>query len=279
MRRALSIVILVLAAHAACFGYTSEDLSLAPAIVHFQRAYDLLQQADASLQAGRDDLALPLYGQCLELYGRLREHYPEWQPALVKFRIAYCGSKVQDLTRKAESVANAEADDYASPEPGGESDGEAMDNLLDSARASIHRPSPSQARELLMQALLRSPDHRATRLLLGIVQCQSGDFRDAAYVLEQLASDYPDDAHTQVVLAAAYSGLGRPADAIAALQRALNLNPNLPEAHYNMAQRLLSADPPNEEGARTHYRQALALGAARDEMLDRLLSAQPLEDR
>jgi len=68
-----------------------------------------------------------------------------------------------------------------------------------------------------------------------------------------------------------YYGLGKPQEASKQLREALVINPKIAEAHYNLAQLLLSIKPADTNLARTHYKSALELGAKPDTNLNFLL--------
>jgi len=90
-------------------------------------------------------------------------------------------------------------------------------------------------------------------------------------VLESLATDSPSNAAVHVLLGTARFGLGNVAEARDEMERALALDPESKTAHFNLAQILLAASPPDLRAARDHYRKALDLGSAPDEDLDLLL--------
>ncbi len=55
------------------------------------------------------------------------------------------------------------------------------------------------------------------------------------------------------------------------LEKAIALNPNDPDAHFNLAVMLATSRPPDKEGARKHYQRALELGADPDTSLEAVL--------
>jgi Tfp pilus assembly protein PilF len=57
----------------------------------------------------------------------------------------------------------------------------------------------------------------------------------------------------------------------AELQRALELNPDYTNAHFNLALMYLERKPPAIELAKRHYDKAIALGAEKDELVEKKL--------
>ena len=88
-----------------------------------------------------------------------------------------------------------------------------------------------------------------------------GRFKKAIPLLEKLVADYPDNAHYHLNLGAAY--LGNPVlatseqqlQAIASFERALALNPALPNAAYNIG--LIYRDREEKAQARHWFNRAL----------------------
>jgi len=74
----------------------------------------------------------------------------------------------------------------------------------------------------------------------------------------------PEDAQNQRLLGSSYAELGRDAEAIEHLERAIRLNPRMSEAHNDLGGVLLARHRPEE--ALAHFRQAVAL-APNDEHL------------
>ena len=58
---------------------------------------------------------------------------------------------------------------------------------------------------------------------------------------------------------------------VAALLRAIELNPDYGVAHFNLALLYLDQKPPALELARRHYEKAVALGVEKDEIVERRL--------
>ena len=92
-------------------------------------------------------------------------------------------------------------------------------------------------------------------------------------VLTPLVVNNPSDARARSAIGAAWMGLGDVRAAKIALEKAVSLNPQLADAHFNLAQVLLAADPANATKARQHYLDAMALGAVADEELAKTLGS------
>jgi Tfp pilus assembly protein PilF len=64
---------------------------------------------------------------------------------------------------------------------------------------------------------------------------------------------------------------GQRKEAETALRKALELVPDYPDAHYNLALIYASAKPPSPALARWHYKRALDLGHAKSDLMENLL--------
>ena len=112
--------------------------------------------------------------------------------------------------------------------------------------------------------LRKAPDDSGLRLMLGIAQCRSGRFSDAAYLLTQLTEDEPGHARAYTALGGAYLGMGRNIEAREATEKALAMNPELAAAQYNMANLVLLENPKAVEEAARYYDESVKLGGERD---------------
>jgi tetratricopeptide (TPR) repeat protein len=104
-----------------------------------------------------------------------------------------------------------------------ESNPQNVSALVQSGRLYFERlHDVRKALELATSAHKLAPDDPHAAALLGQLIYQSGDYRWALSLLEQAASQLPDQPSLDCHLAWAYYSVGRLADADAAMQRALN---------------------------------------------------------
>ena len=248
-----------------------------PADVQFRKAYEVLEQADESRDSGRTRQAITLYKQALTDYVGLAQRYPDWQPGMVGFRIVYSNDQLKALTRRAGPAAGLTfgTSELVTVMPAGPAVPAADQNTVDplsailiTAKRLLKTGEAARARVILLQGLRLDPDHVTTRVLLGMAQCMARNFADAVFLLQQLVQEIPNDPHARVALATAYFGVNRVADAARELERAIEVAPDMSEAHYNMAHVLLATTPPDTDAARRHYRKSLDLGGAPDEYLE-----------
>jgi tetratricopeptide (TPR) repeat protein len=127
--------------------------------------------------------------------------------------------------------------------------------------------NPVLAVEQAIEILKALPAHPAATLLLGVARRTGGDAASASEVLSQLAATHPQWALAHYELALALSALGRNAAAIAALQRAVALKPDMADAWRALGDELTSAG--DAAGADSAYAQNIR-ASTKDE---RLLSA------
>lgn|GEM_PF-5251789 len=121
-----------------------------------------------------------------------------------------------------------------------------------------------EAQEVLVNGLAKTPDDVDLKLALGILYCRQNKFAEAVRVLGPVVASDETDARACLVIGAAYTGLGKLNDAHFELAKAVGFEPDMPDAHYNLAQLLMLVKPADPKAAMGHYRQALQLGAAPD---------------
>ncbi|HBA85702.1 MAG TPA: hypothetical protein DCZ95_16595 [Verrucomicrobia bacterium] len=129
------------------------------------------------------------------------------------------------------------------------------------------------ALEALQECVRWAPLDSQGQLLLGVACCRVQKFREAVEVLRPLVMNDPSSVSARNVLGAAWLGQGNMNEARLELEKVLRMNPNLSDAHYNLAQVYLFSRPPDLAQARRHYRQALELGATPDREIEQLLKA------
>ena len=100
---------------------------------------------------------------------------------------------------------------------------------------------------------------------------EKGDSYLALSALSRATHEDPADAKAHNYLAVVVKKLGWLDAAEAELQRALELNPDYTNAHFNLALMYLERKPPAIELAKRHYEKAVALGAEKDELVEKKL--------
>jgi Flp pilus assembly protein TadD len=139
---------------------------------------------------------------------------------------------------------------------------------IDLVRRLLREGRVVAAREQIAESLAEQPDNSALQAMLAMLHCHAGAFSQARTLMEAVLAREPRNATAHLVLGTAHFGSGNRDRARLELEKALELDPVLHEAHYNLAQVCLSADPPDTEGARRHYRLSIELGGPRDPDLE-----------
>ena len=106
---------------------------------------------------------------------------------------------------------------------------------------------------------------------LGLLLQRQGDIYRAISCFTRAIHEEPEDARSHNFLAITMKEFGWADAAEAELQKAIELKPDYGIAHFNLALMLLERRPPAIELARRHYDKALALGVAKDEVVERRL--------
>ena len=133
--------------------------------------------------------------------------------------------------------------------------------------ARLLQSSPALAAEQASEILKAAPAHPAAMLLLGVARRADGDSTAALAALGPLAAMHPQWALAHYELALTLSALDRGAAAIAALQRAVALKPDMSDAWRALGDELLNAG--DAAGADSAYARGIK-ASTKDE---RLLSA------
>jgi tetratricopeptide (TPR) repeat protein len=147
------------------------------------------------------------------------------------------------------------------------------------ARRLIESGSYSNAFTLLAEVRKLLPQDPGIPLLMGVASCRRGDFETALHELEPLAKGRRVSGDVWLTLGVAYLGVGNLGRSRNAFEKALDQEPELTEAHFNLAQILLRLKKPDAEGARKHYLQALQKGASRDPELERGINQALLNEQ
>lgn len=128
-----------------------------------------------------------------------------------------------------------------------------------------------EAQRLLNRSLQIKADNPLAWCNLGILYLEQNDPMRALAAMAQAVIYAPNDAVARNYLGVA-AGRNHWFDAAEMeLRRAIELNPNYAEAHFNLAVFCLERQPPAKELARRHYQKALDLGATSDPLIDKAL--------
>jgi tetratricopeptide (TPR) repeat protein len=136
----------------------------------------------------------------------------------------------------------------------------------------LFRNGKLKAAELtLKKAIAIAPKDEFAHTTLGIVFYQQNKFDEALSELTKSLAINPKSATAHNYLGITASQKGWQEAAEKEMLEAVADNPDYADAHFNLAVVYSTAQPPAKELARRHYEKALALGAAPDATLDKLL--------
>lgn len=131
-----------------------------------------------------------------------------------------------------------------------------------------------EAQALFSRAVAINPALQQTWVALGLVSYEKGDLYLALHAISRAIHEDPTDAKAHNYLAAVAKKLGWLDAAESELQRAIELDPNYANAHFNLALMYLERKPPAIELAKRHYEKAVALGAAKDDLVEEKLKGE-----
>lgn len=137
---------------------------------------------------------------------------------------------------------------------------------LEGALAQVEQllgTDPALAAEQAAQILAAVPGDPVAMLYLGIAKRFTGDAAAALEALEPLARSHPDWANVHYELGRAHGTAGRGEQAVAALRRAVELQPALPGAWYSLASQLRAAGDEAAADAVCEQRIRLSAGDPR----------------
>lgn len=111
---------------------------------------------------------------------------------------------------------------------------ESIESLCQKARQAVAQGKPEQARQAYLQALAQKGDVPDVHYGLATVCFMSNDYANAAHHFREVTRLDPLRAGAYINLGAIYNLLDRVDDAIAALQRGIQLDAHRPEGFYNL---------------------------------------------
>ncbi|MGZ4962980.1 MAG: tetratricopeptide repeat protein, partial [Limisphaerales bacterium] len=125
--------------------------------------------------------------------------------------------------------------------------------------------------QTLKQALAIDPDDAGCLSVLGRLRLHQDKVDEALDALSHAARVNPTNAITENALGNALSRKGMRAPAETALRKALQIEPDYPDAHHNLALVYATDTPPSVELAKWHYKKATEAGYPKDAELEKLL--------
>jgi len=130
------------------------------------------------------------------------------------------------------------------------------------------------ARKSLEKATLLKPELTDSWLTLGQVYLELKAPMMAVSATTRGVAENPADPRAHNALAIVLKRIGWTNGAEAELQKALDLDPESAEAHFNLAVMYLERKPPSLEMAGRHYRKARSLGASPDEVIEKQIRGE-----
>jgi Flp pilus assembly protein TadD len=140
--------------------------------------------------------------------------------------------------------------------------------LVNLGAAEYRLGNHDEAERLLRRSLQIKPDNPTAWLNLGILYLDRDEPMRSLAAVAQAVVHTPNDPVARNYLGVA-AGRNRWFDAAETeLRRAIELQPDYADAHFNLAVFCLERKPPAVELARRHYQRAVDLGAERDKLIE-----------
>ncbi len=143
--------------------------------------------------------------------------------------------------------------------------------LANLGSVEIKLNQPVAARAHLEKAVALRPSLAATWMTLGLLHMEQKNPMLGISCLTRAIYEDPSDARLHNALAIALKQVGWTGAAEQELQKAIDLNSEYTEAHFNLALLYLEQKPPALESARRHYFFARDQGSPPDEIIDKQL--------
>jgi Flp pilus assembly protein TadD len=128
-----------------------------------------------------------------------------------------------------------------------------------------------EAAETLLKALAYNYDIEFPHYARGVALLRLGRFEDAVEELQDALKLNEKNAAAWHTLGLISIKRGQREQAKAHFLKAVEMDTNCAEAHFNLAVIFATSDPIQIEAVRRHYKLAINSGAARDSGLDKLL--------
>ena len=117
---------------------------------------------------------------------------------------------------------------------------------------------------LLTEAIELMPSETDLVVLLAVADCRAGRFEQAVKLMAPFDVWRAKNADALLTLGTAYMGLGEIGKARDAMEKVIAIKPDSAEAHYNLAQILITIAPPDITLSQEHYQRAIELGCSVD---------------
>jgi len=143
------------------------------------------------------------------------------------------------------------------------------------ANAQFALNQTGECEKTVARALALDPEDPASLYLLGILRYRQDKLDEALNALSMSAKYNPTNAGTQNYLGCVLTDKGLRPAAETAFRKALQADPDYPDAHFNLAFVYAKETPPSLELARWHYKRALDLGHGKSPDLEQLLEPSP----
>ncbi len=153
------------------------------------------------------------------------------------------------------------------------SDDRNLYTLAHLAASQFEQQKIAEADKTTQRALALSPEDPPALYLLGIIRLRQDRLDEALDALGRSAKANPQNAVTQNHLGVALSQKGLRESAETAFRKSLQIRPDYPDAHYNLAVEYVLQQPPSHKLAQWHYQKAVTAGHPRNTELEKRLES------
>lgn len=147
------------------------------------------------------------------------------------------------------------------------------------AATETHLNKTQEAERLLRESIQQKLENPNAWLLLGMTYLQEQRIDEAFAALVQATLYDPKNPRAQHYLGIVAGRKQWHEISEASLRKAIELDPNYADAHFNLAVYYLQHNPPVIEVARRHYQRALDLGAPHDPTMDAVMKRSIVDSK
>lgn len=156
-----------------------------------------------------------------------------------------------------------------------EDDPKNLENRNKMTQLLIDKGDYNKARIFVNETIKNNPKASKPLIMKGILEWLSNEYKSAVAALAKAIELDPKNPDAHMYLGTVLSELGYRKAAEESLRRAVRLDPKNPFSHFNLSVAYISQDPPYRALANHHYQKAVQLGHPRNSEIELRIQREP----